>query len=311
MADRFEELMKSIAEEADAKVEYAAMREAVLQKAAVARRRQVRFVRYGAMAATLVILAGVGTLFLKQKGGMNATARDREQALPQAVEQHFFDSADGNIAPAGDPETPEAGNASVAVPEEAEKDAVTSGALPESAPISESPEESDESFEATSGANGLLEAVPSATGTPDAEAIAFSSEELRALCLTARADGADGALASFEFLYAPVETAEGYRLVDIVADCSGVTYTYNRAAAEASDDAYALILPAVSLSGARAETDADGIYAPADALVSASAEGSLTWVLGGGEAKLEPYAGCPLSEAELRALCPLRLMEIE
>ena len=72
-----------------------------------------------------------------------------------------------------------------------------------------------------------------------------------------------------------------------------------------------LILPAVSLSGARAETDADGIYAPADALVSASAEGSLTWVLGGGEAKLEPYAGCPLSEAELRALCPLRLMEIE
>ena len=74
---------------------------------------------------------------------------------------------------------------------------------------------------------------------------------------------------------------------------------------------YALILPAVSLSGARAETDADGIYAPADALVSASAEGSLTWVLGGGEAKLEPYAGCTLSEAELRALCPLRLMEIE
>lgn len=310
MADRFEELMKSIAEEADAKVEYAAMREAVLQKAAAARRRQVRFVRYGAMAATLVILAGVGTLFLKQKGGMNATARDAEQAAPQAMEYSFADSADG-IAPAGDPEMPEAGNASVAVPEEAEEDAVTSGALPESAPVSESPEESDESFEATSGANGLLEAVPSATGTPDAEAIAFSPEELCALCLTARADGADGALASFEFLYAPVETAEGYRLVDIVADCSGVTYTYNRAAAEASDDAYALILPAVSLYGARAETDADGVYAPADALVSASAEGSLTWILGGGEVKLEPYAGCTLSEAELRALCPLRLMEIE
>ncbi len=310
MADRFEELMKSIAEEADAKVEYAAMREAVLQKAAAARRRQVRFVRYGAMAATLVILAGVGTLFLKQKGGMNATARDAEQAAPQAMEYSFADSADG-IAPAGDPEMPEAGNASVAVPEEAEEDAVTSGALPESAPVSESPEESDESFEATSGANGLLEAVPSATGTPDAEAIAFSPEELCALCLTARADGADGALASFEFLYAPVETAEGYRLVDIVADCSGVTYTYNRVAAEASDDAYALILPAVSLYGARAETDADGVYAPADALVSASAEGSLTWILGGGEVKLEPYAGCTLSEAELRALCPLRLMEIE
>lgn len=310
MADRFEELMKSIAEEADAKVEYAAMREAVLQKAAVARRRQVRFVRYGAMAATLVILAGVGTLFLKQKGGMNATARDTEQASPQAMEYSFADSADG-IAPAGDPEMPEAGNASMAVPEEAEKDAVTSGALPESAPISESPEESDESFEATSGANGVHEIAPNATGTPDAVAVAFSPEELCALCLTARADGADGALASFEFLYAPVETAEGYRLVDIVADCSGVTYTYNRAAAEASDDAYALILPAVSLSGARAETDADGIYAPADALVSASAEGSLTWVLGGGEAKLEPYAGCTLSEAELRALCSLRLMEIE
>ena len=310
MADRFEELMKSIAEEADAKVEYAAMREAVLQKAAVARRRQVRFVRYGAMAATLVILAGVGTLFLKQKGGMNATARDAEQASPQAMEYSFADSADG-IAPAGDPEMPEAGNASMAVPEEAEKDAVTSGALPESAPISESPEESDESFEATSGANGVHEIAPNATGTPDAVAVAFSPEELCALCLTARADGADGALASFEFLYAPVETAEGYRLVDIVADCSGVTYTYNRAAAEASDDAYALILPAVSLYGARAETDADGVYAPADALVSASAEGSLTWILGGGEAKLEPYAGCTLSEVELRALCPLRLMEIE
>ena len=72
MADAFDALMKSIADEADAKVDYAAMHAAVLQKAAAMRRRRAQFVRYGAMAATLVVLAGVGTLFLRQHADAGA-----------------------------------------------------------------------------------------------------------------------------------------------------------------------------------------------------------------------------------------------
>ena len=83
MADKFDALMKTVADEADAKVDYVAMREAILQKAAAERRKRARFVRYGAMAATLVILAGAGTLFLHAKGGFNASMDNC--APPQAA----------------------------------------------------------------------------------------------------------------------------------------------------------------------------------------------------------------------------------
>ena len=92
MADAFDALMKSIADEADAKVDYAAMHAAVLQKAAAMRRRRAQFVRYGAMAATLVVLAGVGTLFLRARGD---AARSGENAAPQTVE---FSMGDGGCA---------------------------------------------------------------------------------------------------------------------------------------------------------------------------------------------------------------------
>lgn len=105
MADAFDALMKSIADEADAKVDYAAMHAAVLQKAAAMRRRRAQFVRYGAMAATLVVLAGVGTLFLRARGD---AARSGENAAPQTVEFSMGDQA-VDMAPEGAPEEPAPG----------------------------------------------------------------------------------------------------------------------------------------------------------------------------------------------------------
>ena len=97
MADAFDALMKSIADEADAYVDYAVMHAAVLQKAAAVRRRRAQFVRYGAMAATLVVLAGVGTLFLQARGD---AARSGENAAPQAVEFSMGGQA-ADMAPKG------------------------------------------------------------------------------------------------------------------------------------------------------------------------------------------------------------------
>ena len=105
MADAFDALMKSIADEADAKVDYAVMHAAVLQKAAAVRRRRAQFVRYGAMAATLVVLAGVGTLFLQARGD---AARSGENAAPQAVEFSMGGQA-ADMAPEGAPEEPALG----------------------------------------------------------------------------------------------------------------------------------------------------------------------------------------------------------
>ena len=124
-----------------------------------------------------------------------------------------------------------------------------------------------------------------------------------------RAEGC--ALASFEWLYEPASAGKGYRLLEIAADASGITYTYNRAAADTYDDEYSIFIPAASLSGMAAEVDTDGVFAPAEHDVTAGAAGALTWALGGDEAALTPRAGCTLKEAELREFCALRLVEIK
>ena len=260
MADAFDALMKSIADEADAKVDYAVMHAAVLQKAAAVRRRRAQFVRYGAMAATLVVLAGVGTLFLQARGD---AARSGENAAPQAVEFSMGGQA-ADMAPEGAPEGP------------------ALGCVPEV------------------GISGHVAQEP---------LIAMSADELVSLCLAARTEG--GALASFEWLYEPASAGKGYRLLEIAADASGITYTYNRAAADTHDDEYSIFIPAASLSGMAAEVDTDGVFAPAEHDVTAGAAGALTWALGGGEAALTPRAGCTLKEAELREFCALRLVEIK
>ncbi|GEM_PF-760942 len=300
MADEFDKLMKCIADEADAKVDYAAMREAVLQKAAAERRKRMQIVRYGAMAATLVILAGAGTLFLRAKGGL---ARSAENAAPQAPECVPEDTGGGDMAPAlvCAPEEPLLGR----VPESAlaTEKAGGEGAAADASAEVPAPNRADPTVSSFSGNAGPAETVA-----------AQSAEELVSLCLAARTRAEDGApqaaLASFEFLYAPADAAKGYRLMDVLADASGVTYTYNRAAAETYDDEYAVFVSAASLSGARAEADAEGIYAPAESDITVDAAGALTWALGGGEAALTPCAGCTLAEEELRALCALRLIEI-
>ena len=295
MADAFDALMKSIADEADAKVDYAAMHAAVLQKAAAMRRRRAQFVRYGAMAATLVVLAGVGTLFLRARGD---AARSGENAAPQTVEFSMGDQA-VDMAPEGAPEEP------------------APGCVPESV----CPTEKTGDAGVASGA-GASNAARNEAGTPGAgisghaaqePLIAMSADELVSLCLAARTadDSAESALASFEWLYEPVSAGKGYRLLEIAADASGITYTYNRAAAETWNDEYAIFLPGDSLSGTRAETDAAGVFAPAETDVTAGAAGALIWALGGGEAVLTPGAGCTLKEAELREFCALRLVEIK
>ena len=53
------------------------------------------------------------------------------------------------------------------------------------------------------------------------------------------------------------------------------------------------------------------MFTPAETDVAVDAAGALTWALGSGKAVLAPCAGCTLSEAELRAFCALRLVEIE
>ncbi len=292
MADAFDALMKSIADEADAKVDYAVMHAAVLQKAAAVRRRRAQFVRYGAMAATLVVLAGVGTLFLQARGD---AARSGENAAPQAVEFSMGGQA-ADMAPEGAPEEPALG----CVPESVcptEKAGDAAGVAPSA---------------------GASNAARNEAGTPEVgisghvaqePLIAMSADELVSLCLAARTEG--GALASFEWLYEPASAGKGYRLLEIAADASGITYTYNRAAADTHDDEYSIFIPAASLSGMAAEVDTDGVFAPAEHDVTAGAAGALTWALGGGEAALTPRAGCTLKEAELREFCALRLVEIK
>lgn len=299
MADEFDKLMKCIADEADAKVDYAAMREAVLQKAAAERHKRMQIVRYGAMAATLVILAGAGTLFLRAKGGL---IRGAGNAAPQALECAPEDIGGSDMAPepACAPEEP-------LFSYESESALTTEKAGSEGAAAVRGP---------VPNANEPAPTVGSFSGNagPAETTAAQSAEELASLCLAARTRAEESApqaaLASFEFLYAPAEAAEGYRLMDVLADASGVTYTYNRAAAETYDDEYAVFVSAASLSGARAEADAEGIYAPAESDITVDAAGALTWALGGGKAALTPCAGCTLAEEELLALCALRLVEI-
>ena len=296
MADKFDALMKNVADEADAKVDYAAMREAILQKAAAERRKRARFVRYGAMAATLVILAGAGTLFLHAKGGFNASM---DNCAPPQAAAFAADSVK-----AEEPECAPAENPSEPAPE----------------PVPESTDRAAAPGEASNIVGGTFESATddpprcSTSGAAEEEpARAMNTEELVALCRAAEENesASNAALAAFEWLYVPTKAAEVYRLLDIVADASGITFTYNRAAAETWNDEYSIFIPAESLSGTRAETDAAGVFIPAETDVAVDAAGALTWALGSGKAVLTPCAGCTLSEAELRALCALRLVEIE
>lgn len=157
------------------------------------RRRRAQFVRYGAMAATLVVLAGVGTLFLRARGD---AARSGENAAPQTVEFSMGDQA-VDMAPEGAPEEP------------------APGCVPESV----CPTEKTGDAGVASGA-GASNAARNEAGTPGAgisghaaqePLIAMSADELVSLCLAARTadDSAESALASFEWLYEPVSAGKG------------------------------------------------------------------------------------------------------
>lgn len=305
MADRFDELMKSIADQADARVDYAAMHDAILQKAAAEKRRKrTRILRYGAVAATFVVLVGVGSIFL-HTGGVDLGAATKASDTPMA-------------APGAAPGTQEADTAS---PEDAMNGTAEAYLSPTDAEDAEVP------------AKGAIpqEAAPAATAAPpqeiegvgpaacmdmddclrgfasEAEAYAhvFTVEELAALCRDARENG--GPMDGFEWLYAPIDEPEGYRLVEIAAGERGIAYRFNRAAGAAYNDEYTLYVFGECLAGQQPSLDEDGIYAPAAEEI-VEREDALLWAVGDGVACIIPGDGLSLFLPELRPYCALRLV---
>ncbi len=69
MADKLDKLLTAAAERADASVDYAAMHAAILKKAQMKKRAlRTNIIRYGSVAAALVLLLGAGTLALLNSG---------------------------------------------------------------------------------------------------------------------------------------------------------------------------------------------------------------------------------------------------
>ncbi len=313
MADQFDLLMKSIADEADAKLDYSAMREAVLQKAAAQKRKRARTLRYGAMAASFVVLLGAGALFLTAQGGFGFDSAANE-AAPQAADflaapgsnGAFDDALEGASLSSGPEESEQApapipagsvqnssdGSASYAAHAECEEDlpASVSGAYPAA---TKAPEKD------LSSAGSAAEPSGGVVHTPG---------ELEALYADT-ADSTRAALPAAGWLYAPVAAPHGYRLLEITADVGGIAYRYNKAAAKVHDDEYTLFIPAASLSGTLPPLDGAGMYVPAEEAISTES-GFLAWPLGDGSATLTPAAGCSLSLEELKAYCALRLTEL-
>ena len=101
--DELDNLLSSIADEADAAVPYALIKRAVLQKRRdVRRRRQDAAVRMLSAAAVLVILVGAGTLFLRQSppdssANPSAYGYDGKTTDPRAVNTNAPETTPGGI----------------------------------------------------------------------------------------------------------------------------------------------------------------------------------------------------------------------
>ncbi|MBE5784461.1 MAG: hypothetical protein E7330_01535 [Clostridiales bacterium] len=230
MADAFERMMKEIADEADKTVDYAAMREAIMGKAAAGKRRRQHFIRYGAMAATAVILAGAGGLFLA-----SGSMKSADLAAPESVEMRYTESslASGSTAescaeePAAAP-VPEADTAQECAPMES--------AVPAASSVPEMVE-----TEQDSGLNGaplMPDGAIGVSGTEEEPLLFYSTDDL----VDAWKLGV-GPLAAFDTLLVPANWAEGYRLMEITVEEQGISYRCNKAAAEVHNDEYTVFIP--------------------------------------------------------------------
>lgn len=91
MPDKFDDIMRSVADEADARVDYDAMREAILRKNEKnSKRLRARIIRYGSMAAALAILLGAGAMLLKGGGGANTAESAEMSALGEAYPEEAY-----------------------------------------------------------------------------------------------------------------------------------------------------------------------------------------------------------------------------
>lgn len=109
MADRMDEILRAVAYQADGGLDYAAMHASILKKARaqkLALRRNI--VRYGSVAAAVVLLASVGlNVLLGGFGGMNAKGQSPESAYftvedpaePKSGEQLFGSESTNGGAP--------------------------------------------------------------------------------------------------------------------------------------------------------------------------------------------------------------------
>ncbi len=230
MADTFEHVMKTLADEADKKVNYAAMREAILQKAAAEKRKKRSLIRCGAMAATAVILLGTGGLFLAS-GGMKRADLAAPESAEMVMESNFAsDSTTESCAEA--PEAAPMPEASYSVHECAPMESVAPAAS--AAPEEEETERSDE----LNGAPLMPDGAAGVSGTEEDPLLLDSVDDL----INAWKAGT-GPLADFDTLLAPANWAEGYRLMEIAVDGHGISYRCNKAAAAVYNDTYTVFIP--------------------------------------------------------------------
>lgn len=277
MADMFEQRMKAVADAANAAVDYAAMYEAIAKKAAAEKRRRAQFLRYGAMAASAVILLGTGSLFLLSGGSMKSADLAAPESMEMARESTAAAGAEaGNAASGSAPmeaPVPEASfyTADNAVPAASSAPA----AEPETAAETEMPETVAEA--AVDAGQAGMNGAPLMPADAAAGASASASRGLTFLTyaeLIAAWQAQQGPLADFTALFGPANWAEGYRLMEITADDTGLYYRCNKAAADVYNDTYTVFIPDYFL-------------------------------LEGGEpavVQVFPEEGCSLDESELEAL---------
>lgn len=229
MADTLERMLKTVADEADKKVDYAAMREAILQKAAKEKQKKRSMIRYGAMAAAAVILVGTGSMFLAS-GGMKSA----DLAAPESAEMRYTESSltSGSTAEscaeapeaAPMPESDTAQDVQECAPMEPEAPAASM------APEAEEPE--------MNGAPLMPDGAAGVSGTEAEPLLFYSVDDLVDAWKTGT-----GPLADMDTLLAPLNWAEGYRLMEIAVDGQGISYRCNKAAAEVYNDEYTVFIP--------------------------------------------------------------------
>ena len=128
MADKFDDIMTTIANEANASIDYSAMREAILKKSEAKKRKQsASVIRYGSIAAAVALMLGIGTFIAR--GGLGAkSAAPQSQEMLMAESAAVTEGAPAAMDEGAPREAPAAAPASGASPEDAANDTVAGAA---------------------------------------------------------------------------------------------------------------------------------------------------------------------------------------